>query len=224
MCVLSGSRGTARVLAFSLNIIFAKPPLSLPLQHRARALFFPVTYHYCTLVVCVHIPHLSLSLSVPSLWLLPSVLARLQPMMPTVWNDRFTDELERRPAPSSAENVHLNFLPLPDHQLWINTHGSRTCAGLVFDSYIKKNNGPTEWRFELWISFILVNKHQPSHQVIKLLWGNDSGWEQRNCIILGMYFTFSGLNTTNTVRGKKLRHHSGSLLPPEGLNDPPREI
>lgn len=50
-----------------------------------------------------------------------------------------------------------------------HAHAGKTCALLVSDRRIKKNNDPASWHFELWISFILVNKHQPLCQAVKLL-------------------------------------------------------
>lgn len=158
-CVLSGSRGTAGVLAFSENTIFKPFYISLSnlrstvSRCQAQAHFLHVFLLLLLPIVCCSSHMNNIQEGNNRNWqdyLLTST-SLLRPPHLYRWKKRAESSFRRPPA----LNAHA--------------HAGKTCALLVSDRRIKKNNDPASWHFELWISFILVNKHQPLCQAVKLL-------------------------------------------------------
>lgn len=102
------------------------------------------------------------------------IAAQLNPGKESAETDRAANKYQWTSALLSAQLTCLPPFELTESSLPPDHMPAKTCALLESDRRIKKNNGPASWHFGPWISFILLNKHQPSYQLVELLRGDDA--------------------------------------------------
>lgn len=154
------------------------------------------------------------SLFLPSIWLLPIVLARLNPRTDIAETNRATSTswLLRPHRTVFTRHLNLQNLPFPDHQLRMHT---RHVHFWYLTGALRKIMAlPVGISSSGSVSFQLINisHHISLSSSSEEMMQNESRQIKTElCVVIksAIALPFSHLNTTNTARP-----HSGSLLPP----------